>query len=231
MRSINPRRPSDIAASRAARNVCAAGSSAPLAVSSRARSKAMIASSGRPPMRLASPSAASSRRSASSPRPRAAAIMPRNRSAGPKQTRNCSVCGTKGAWPAAALRSDPSQGAESGPLWFTSFAESRSFDVERDLLVTQLNGEHWIDAVAGAPRPPTSVTCTPGTSRNTCAVVLPGCTKRSPATTLPATPRVRGGAEGCGRSPSLVTSTTVGAPGRSPSATATRHGTKIEPKK
>jgi hypothetical protein len=41
------------------------------------------------------------------------------------------------------------QGAVRGPLWFTNFSESKSFDIQRDLLVTQVNGDHWIDQVKG----------------------------------------------------------------------------------
>jgi outer membrane receptor protein involved in Fe transport len=66
-----------------------------------------------------------------------------------QQIGNCRVCGTRGAWIAAALRSDLDGGADRGPLWFTHFAESRSYDIERDLLVTQINGEHWLQALAG----------------------------------------------------------------------------------
>jgi len=66
-----------------------------------------------------------------------------------QQLRNCGVCGANGKWLASALRSDASRGASGGPLWFTNFAESRSFDVERDLLVTQVNGDHFIEALPG----------------------------------------------------------------------------------
>ncbi|MCG8589594.1 MAG: TonB-dependent receptor [Proteobacteria bacterium] len=38
---------------------------------------------------------------------------------------------------------------DRGALWFTNFAESESFEKERELLVTQLNGEHRIDALDG----------------------------------------------------------------------------------
>jgi TonB-dependent receptor len=34
-------------------------------------------------------------------------------------------------------------------LWFASFSESKSFEVERDLLVPQINGDHVIDALPG----------------------------------------------------------------------------------
>jgi hypothetical protein len=39
--------------------------------------------------------------------------------------------------------------ATKGPAWFTNFAESKSFERERDLIVSQLNGDHWIGAVEG----------------------------------------------------------------------------------
>ncbi len=36
-----------------------------------------------------------------------------------------------------------------GPLWLSSFLESKSFKIERDLLVPQINGDHRIDELPG----------------------------------------------------------------------------------
>ncbi len=46
-------------------------------------------------------------------------------------------------------RESANDGPGRGPLWFTDFYESKSFDRERDLLVAQVNGEHWIDSLPG----------------------------------------------------------------------------------
>lgn len=39
--------------------------------------------------------------------------------------------------------------ARGGPVWFSSFSDSRSFGRDRDLLVTQLNGRNRIEALEG----------------------------------------------------------------------------------
>lgn len=41
--------------------------------------------------------------------------------------------------------SDPSR----GPLWYTSFLESKSFDIERDLQLYQVNGDHEVEMFEG----------------------------------------------------------------------------------
>jgi TonB-dependent receptor len=57
---------------------------------------------------------------------------------------------TNSTWVARSVRPDTEGGtAQNGPAWFANFAEGRSFDRKRDLLLFQLNGEHEIDAVEG----------------------------------------------------------------------------------
>jgi outer membrane receptor protein involved in Fe transport len=53
---------------------------------------------------------------------------------------------TFGSWIARDVR-DPDQQPDRGPLWFGSFFESRSFDIQRDLRVLQINGDHRFDAI------------------------------------------------------------------------------------
>jgi hypothetical protein len=45
------------------------------------------------------------------------------------------------------VRETPDDPRSRGPLWSASFAESDSFDVERDLVVYQVNGDHTLDAL------------------------------------------------------------------------------------
>jgi outer membrane receptor protein involved in Fe transport len=56
---------------------------------------------------------------------------------------------TPSAWIARSVRSDPSEPSARGPLWFASFFESQSFKRDRDLLVSQINGDHWIGSIEG----------------------------------------------------------------------------------
>ena len=60
------------------------------------------------------------------------------------------VCATLDSW-FADVREGSRDGssARRGPLWFTNFASSRSFDIDRDLTVYQLNGEHHLEALPG----------------------------------------------------------------------------------
>ncbi|MDJ0849362.1 MAG: TonB-dependent receptor [Myxococcota bacterium] len=60
-----------------------------------------------------------------------------------------SICSTLSGWIANSIRDEPQAGAARGPVWFTNFQQSRSFDTERDLLVLQLNGDHEVDPVPG----------------------------------------------------------------------------------
>jgi len=65
--------------------------------------------------------------------------------------RTCNpVCATLGSWFADVREGSPDgQSARFGPLWFSNFYSSRSFDVERDLTVYQLNGDHQFEALEG----------------------------------------------------------------------------------
>jgi len=56
---------------------------------------------------------------------------------------------TPSAWIARSVRGDPNDAASRGPLWLASFFQSASYEIERDLLVTQLNGEHYVDQLHG----------------------------------------------------------------------------------
>ncbi len=47
------------------------------------------------------------------------------------------------------VRGSPGEEASRGPLWFSSFAQSESFQRERDLTAYQLNGDHTISQVPG----------------------------------------------------------------------------------
>jgi outer membrane receptor protein involved in Fe transport len=56
---------------------------------------------------------------------------------------------TQSAWIARSVRPLRDDQPSLGQLWFTNVAESDSFERERDLLLTQLNGQHRFDAVEG----------------------------------------------------------------------------------
>ncbi len=56
---------------------------------------------------------------------------------------------TPTAWIARTVRGDSNEPPSRGPLWFASFFESKSFERDRDLLVAQVNGDHWLEAVPG----------------------------------------------------------------------------------
>ncbi len=56
---------------------------------------------------------------------------------------------TLGSWIARSVRNDANDAPSRGPLWFTTFFESESFDRERELRVFQANGDHRFDAVPG----------------------------------------------------------------------------------
>ncbi len=56
---------------------------------------------------------------------------------------------TNSSWIAHSVRNHASDPASKGPLWFASFYSSASYKTDRDLLVTQLNGDHHIDALDG----------------------------------------------------------------------------------
>src|SRR5258706_7116518 len=56
---------------------------------------------------------------------------------------------TPGAWIARTVRGNPGEPPSRGPIWFSSFSNSTSFKNDRDLLVTQLNGDHTIEAIEG----------------------------------------------------------------------------------
>jgi TonB-dependent receptor len=56
---------------------------------------------------------------------------------------------TKSAWIARSVRATPGEEPSRGPLFYTNFTESRSFERERDLRVFQIQGEHDIDLAPG----------------------------------------------------------------------------------
>jgi TonB-dependent receptor len=56
---------------------------------------------------------------------------------------------TKSSWIAQAREGHTLYGANFAYLWFGNFSESKSFEIERDLLVPQINGDHVIDAIPG----------------------------------------------------------------------------------
>jgi outer membrane receptor protein involved in Fe transport len=58
------------------------------------------------------------------------------------------MCATLGSW-ITNVRDGEIDSAVRGPLWFSSFSPSRSFDFDRDLLVYQINGEHRTDLIEG----------------------------------------------------------------------------------
>jgi TonB-dependent receptor len=55
---------------------------------------------------------------------------------------------TLGSW-LASVRAVADDSPLLGPLVFSSFFEGKTFDKERDLLVYQINGDHWVDLVEG----------------------------------------------------------------------------------
>lgn len=56
---------------------------------------------------------------------------------------------TPGAWIARTVRSNVFDPISRGPVFFSSFSNSTAFDRTRDLLVTQLNGDHTFDRLEG----------------------------------------------------------------------------------
>ncbi|MEX2207233.1 MAG: TonB-dependent receptor [Myxococcota bacterium] len=56
---------------------------------------------------------------------------------------------TRSSWIARSIRANTGEPVTRGPLFGDSFAESDSFDVTRDLVVYQLNGDHSIGALDG----------------------------------------------------------------------------------
>jgi TonB-dependent receptor len=56
---------------------------------------------------------------------------------------------TNSSWIAQSIRPNTGEPTARGPLWGDSFSESDSFDVKRDLVVYQLNGDHVIEALDG----------------------------------------------------------------------------------
>ena len=56
---------------------------------------------------------------------------------------------TPNSWIARSVRASANDTITRGPLWSDSFAESNSFDVTRDLVVYQLNGDHRVAALDG----------------------------------------------------------------------------------
>jgi TonB-dependent receptor len=58
-------------------------------------------------------------------------------------------CATLTSWIARSVRGSANEDPSRGPLWFANFNESASFERERDLLISQLNGDHRFDAVEG----------------------------------------------------------------------------------
>jgi TonB-dependent receptor len=58
-------------------------------------------------------------------------------------------CATLTSWIARSVRGNVNDAASKGPLWFTSFYESNSFETSRDLFLSQLNGDHTFDSIEG----------------------------------------------------------------------------------
>jgi TonB-dependent receptor len=56
---------------------------------------------------------------------------------------------TNTAWIARSVRATPNDPISRGPLWSDNFAQSESFDVDRKLVVYQLNGDHTVDSIPG----------------------------------------------------------------------------------
>jgi TonB-dependent receptor len=57
-------------------------------------------------------------------------------------------CATLTTW-LRSVRGSTGDAPSKGPLWYTNFSESESFDRERDLFISQLNGDHHFDAIEG----------------------------------------------------------------------------------
>ncbi len=56
---------------------------------------------------------------------------------------------TPNAWPSTTVRETPGHPASLGLMWYTNLSSSTSFDRDRDLLVTQLGGDHTIEQIPG----------------------------------------------------------------------------------
>src|SRR5262245_38107172 len=56
---------------------------------------------------------------------------------------------TPNAWISNKVRPTANGFPSVGAPWFASFADSRSVLRKRDLIVTQLNGDHWVNAIEG----------------------------------------------------------------------------------
>jgi TonB-dependent receptor len=56
---------------------------------------------------------------------------------------------TLGSWISRSVRNDRGDAPSRGPLWFTNFSESKSLDRERDLLISQANGDHFVERLPG----------------------------------------------------------------------------------
>jgi outer membrane receptor protein involved in Fe transport len=56
---------------------------------------------------------------------------------------------TSSSWIARTVRANPFEFASRGPLFFSTFAESKSFERDRDLLLAQINGDHQVGAIEG----------------------------------------------------------------------------------
>jgi outer membrane receptor protein involved in Fe transport len=63
-------------------------------------------------------------------------------------TQDFDCCTTLTTW-LRSVRGSTNDAPSRGPLWFTSFQESESFERERDLTVYQLNGDHTFDQLEG----------------------------------------------------------------------------------
>jgi outer membrane receptor protein involved in Fe transport len=57
-------------------------------------------------------------------------------------------CATLTTW-IRSVRGSANEPASRGPLWFSSFSTSESFETDRDLFLSQLNGDHRFDAIEG----------------------------------------------------------------------------------
>jgi TonB-dependent receptor len=56
---------------------------------------------------------------------------------------------TPSAWITRSIREKPDSQLTKGPMWSSNFGTSSSFDRDRDLLVTQLGGDHVIEQIPG----------------------------------------------------------------------------------
>jgi TonB-dependent receptor len=63
-------------------------------------------------------------------------------------TQDYDCCATLTTW-IRSVRPNTNEPPSRGPLWYTSFTESKSFDRERDLFISQLNGDHQVGAIEG----------------------------------------------------------------------------------